>query len=182
MLCLIQKVILLIDLIRNNNISSVMGLIRQQALFCHTKIRSFSCYGLDDLVQDGIVKYYDALRCFNSEKANFTTYFSTVLRNHYAKIALSEYRNKHTQVDDIITKHDLVYEYIEDKTRNMGLSQNGFNWNLSKTACKVVNLIGSTPTKSIKETKKFVKSRLGIKTKELNKAYREINRLYERKI
>ena len=159
-----------------------MGLIRQQAIFCHTKIRSFSCYGLEDLVQDGIVKYYDALRCFNPKKANFTTYFSTVLRNHYAKITLSEYRNKHTQVENIITKYDLVYEYIEDKNRNMGLSENGFNRKLSKTACKVVNLIGTSPPKSIKQTKKYVKSKLGIRTKDLNKVYREINRLYERKI
>ena len=181
MRCLMQKVILLIDLIKNNNISSVMGLIRQQASFCRAKIRSFSCYELEDLIQDGVIKYYDAIRCFNPKKANFITYFSTVLRNYYAKIILSEYRNKHIQVENIITRYDLVYEYTEDKNRNFGLSETVFNRRLSKKARKVVNLIGASPPKGIKETKKYVKSQLKIKTKDLNKAYREINRVYGRK-
>ena len=145
------------------------ALIYKQANICYNKIKKFSGYLIEDLVQEGVMVFYKILDKYNKEKASFCTFLTTVLKNHYSKIVLYEYKNKFT-TSPYITRMVDSSRYWEDEK---DFIEESFNKPLTLLACKVAKIIGTSDCSKM-GLKSQIKEELGISTRHLNQIYTEL--------
>lgn len=80
-----------------------LNLIRKESWSVARKLWSINnvIYEFDDLVNEGILKFYDLLNKYNKDKARFSTILTICLRNHFINIIKSEARRTMENIDTI---------------------------------------------------------------------------------
>ena len=152
-------------------------LIYKQAAYYYHKIKEYSCYVIEDLVQEGVMVFYQILDKYDETKAAFSTYLTVSLRNHYSKITTHEYRNNFICSDNITTLiNNKKVSY--DKTPNF--IEETFAESLSDKAYKAALIIGLSHNTKVK-LKNEIKEKLGISTKQLKLIYIELERKHFKK-
>jgi len=150
-------------------------LIHKQALICYHKIKNFSSFTIEDLVQEGYLCFYSVLDKYDATKAVFSTFLTTVLRNHFSKVVIQEYKLKVTRIPDMVKVVDNLECYEDERDVVTEI----FPETLSDTAVKAVRtIIASDNTKG--KLKKQIGEELGVSTREVEKIYGEIKRKIKR--
>ena len=147
------------------------ALIYKQAHICLSKIKDISCLTVEDLAQEGAMCFYNVVNKYDKSKGKFSTFLTTVLKNHYSKLVLYEYKNKYILVPDIVNVYDTTNKWEAE----VDFIEESFSEALSDTAFKIATVISkSNNTKN--KLKLEIKEDLGITTKELTQGYRELAR------
>jgi len=155
----------------NIDITSYTPMIYSFANKCYNKIKGFSSYTKDDLVQEGIMIFYKSIPNFDESRASFSTFLSVILRNHYAKLVIKEYKNKFVCVTDIVSKYDENNFLVQE---NGDFKERTFSKELSPLASDVADVIGNSPKMGKSKREEVIKDRLGLSQKDVNKAMREL--------
>jgi len=97
-------------------LDSVMALISKEAWTCLSKVRK-GTWEFEDLQNEGVLQYYEALKTFKPEKAKFSTYLVFALRCHFSSIVRRSFDKDPRTIDFDMSKlptHDKQRAGIEE--------------------------------------------------------------------
>lgn len=151
------------------NFNEVLSYIQKIAKQYIYKFPSTSMYSLEDLVNEGVLKYYETVDKYDDQnKATFKTYLSRVLVNKYNTLLRKE-----------ITRHQTYKKRFCEKLYETSDFEIEFSNDVSDITKRVVDFIhdNEIPTNlGYLQRREYIQKNLGISSIEMEKCVKELEK------